>query len=179
MTVISPWIAAQAWLAGGGHINATAMWVAVGVSESSLNTDAVSPTDARGIWQIEPYSWPRGAGPISNWANPNSNAAAAVILSGGGVNFAPWDTAYRNIYQSGRYSYLHWPEPGSAAANNLPWVLAHLGTRAFGTEAAPAEPGLANTLPQALAWYAAATNFGLPVLNNQVKAKRAATRRLF
>jgi Lysozyme like domain len=167
------------WETNGGPSRLALPWISVSRAESSWDTEATSPTDAHGLYQIEPYSWPAGAGDGSRWADPNANSAAAVILSGGGVNFAPWDTAYADIEASGRYSFLAWPENGSAAANRMPEVAGELGTKHYGTLTAPDIPGLTGTLPDAIRWYSEAANAVIPNLAGSAKSYAQRARRLY
>lgn len=177
MPVLDAHTMAANWIGNGGPKNRTVAWLAVSLAESSWNTDAVSPTDARGLYQLEPYSWPAGAGPLSGWDQPGPNSLAAIILSGGGMNFAPWDTAYANINASGRYSYLSWPENGSAASNGMPYVTALLGNNYGGSPAPASNPGVDGSLPAALDWYAQATASATPGLS--VLARRVSSRASF
>lgn len=179
MATLNAWDMAAAWIAAGGAPNRTVAWLSVSLAESSWNTDAVSPTDARGLYQMEPGSWPESAGPLSEWRDPNYNSRAAVILSGGGVNFAPWDTAYANIYRSGRYAFLQWPEESSAASSYMPYVSALLGNKYYGTVHAPETPGLTGGLPDAIRWYGEVANTVIPVLATRARGIGAAARRAY
>lgn len=179
MTILTGHQVVGYWIQAGGPSKSAAMWASISFSESSWDTVVASYTDAVGLYQLEPYSWPAGAGPYSEVRNPYNNSLAAVILSGGGVNFAPWDTAYANIGRSGRYSFLSWPESGSAAMVNLAAVLGQLGSTAYGGYTAPAEPGLTDTLPAALQFYQEATTAVLPRLTRQAVRLRQVARGLY
>lgn len=179
MTILTAYQVVNAWTTAGGPRNRAVAWAAVSFAESSWDTLATSYTYAHGLWQIEPGSWPPGAGPGSDWPDPDANALAAVILSGGGMNFAPWDTAYANIGATGRYAYLAWPEPGSAAANNMGMVQGEVGGTYYGTSTAPEMPGLTGTLPDAIAWYADVSNAVLPAMTTRARGVSAAARKLY
>ena len=139
-------------------------FVAIAECESSLNTDAISPVGALGLWQIMPFNFgPLGLA-VSDWRNPDTNARAAVLLSGHGANCAAWDTCYFNIQSSGRYSFLNWPEHGSCASNNLGRVSVVVGTHNQGGAMAPPEPGAAAQLIPALNGLARLTEVRLPAL---------------
>lgn len=127
MTVLSIPQCAGAWLGAGGPRSRMVEFVAISMAESSLNDAAVSPVGAEGLWQVMPFWFPELGLPPSQWADPHVNAEAAVKISGGGSNCAAWDTCYRDINASGRYTFLGFPESGSAAANNIPQVAATLG----------------------------------------------------
>jgi hypothetical protein len=170
---------ASFWVANGGPAKSAVAWASVSRAESSWDTEAVSPTDARGWYQIEPYSWPAGAGDISGWDQPGPNSRAAVLLSGGGVNFAAWDTAYADINASGRYTFLAWPENGSAAWDNMPTVAGMLGTTYYGGVTPPVVPGLSGTLPDALRWYAQQSDVVLPALITATRAYSDLARRMY
>jgi hypothetical protein len=164
MTVISARQVGQYLVNNGCPSSRVVPWVAVSYGESEFNTRAESPVGARGIFQFMPGSWPIECGPYANAWNPDTSALACVILSGGGKNFAPWDSAYRDIYISGRYSFLSWPEAGSADWDLLPKIASMLGTN-YHAQIVPNEaPGVAPTLPGALSWYATTTNSVLPRL---------------
>lgn len=118
---------AGAWLGATGPRTRMVEFVAISMAESSLNDDAVSPVGAEGLWQIMPFWWAQLGLPGDEWMVPSVNAEAAVAISGHGANCAAWDTCYANIAQSGRLNFLSFPQPGSAAANNIPTVAAALG----------------------------------------------------
>jgi hypothetical protein len=172
MAVLDAHTMAQSWIAAGGPLRYTVPWISVSRAESSWNTHAVSPTDARGLYQLEPYSWPAGAGSLDNWTDPVANSRAAVLLSGGGVNFAPWDTAYANIERTGRYRFLAFPEIESAAANNMPVVTAMLGSSYYGNGSPGNEPGITGTLPAALNWYTLTTDAVIPGMIARARKQR-------
>lgn len=179
MAILGAYDVVNSWVSVGGPVKLSVAWASVSLAESSWDTEAVSPTDARGLYQIEPYSWPAGAGPLADWIYAERNSLAAVILSGGGVNFAPWDTAYANIGASGRYTFLAWPEPGSAAADNIPYVASLLGTHYFGGPVPVSYPGITGTLPDALRWYSEATNSVLPILTAAARQLRSTAQRMY
>lgn len=118
---------AGAWLGAGGPRSRMVEFVSISMAESSLDDTAVSPVGAEGLWQVMPFWFPELGLPPSQWSDPHVNAIAAVRISGGGSNCAAWDTCYRDIAASGRYTFLGFPEAGSAAANNIPHVAAVLG----------------------------------------------------
>lgn len=164
MTILSAASMAAHWTGNGGPGNRTVAWLAVALAESGWDTEAVSPANALGLYQILGSNFAGLGLPESGWDVPDINSRAAVLLSGGGMNFAPWDTAYRDINASGRYSFLAWPESGSAAFNLMGLVAARLGSGFGGGTAPPAQPGVSGTLADALNWYATATNSAAPGL---------------
>jgi len=173
MPVLSAQQVASWWKSEGGPDKSAVAWVSVSLAESSWDTEAVSPTGAVGLYQVEPYSWPAQLGSFSMATDPGYNTLAAIDLSGGGVNFAPWDTAYANIYASGRYSFLAWPEPGSAAFNHMVYVATVLGTNPDGNAGPPPQPGISGTLPDALKWFSDVTYGAAPALSARARAVSA------
>lgn len=128
---------ADVWIAAGGPENRAVEWTAIALGESSYNTTALSPADCYGLWQIL-YSHAAEYGySVDDLYNPLVNAKIAVKLSGGGTNCAAWDSCYANIYKSGRYTYLPWPEQGSADYNNLQVVSVALGRDKLGGQLPP------------------------------------------
>lgn len=93
-------------------------FVSIGIAESGLDTAAVSPAGAIGVWQCMPFNAYLAGSDAAGLYDPNINALVTVRLSGQGVNCAAWDTAYADISATGRYSFLAWPEAGSAAWHN-------------------------------------------------------------
>jgi len=149
---------AGAWLGAGGPRSRMVEFVCVAMAESSLNDTAVSPVGAEGLWQIMPFWFPELGLPPSEWSNPGVNATAAVRISGHGSNCAAWDTCYRDIAASGRYNFLSFPEPGSAAANNIPHVAAVLNVNPPVPPPTGSHPGgtFSNNIPRlTAAWQAA------------------------
>lgn len=126
MTTLTIPQVAGAWLGAGGPRSRMVEFVAISMAESSLNDSVTSPVGAEGLWQIMPFWFPDLGLPPSQWADPHVNAEAAVMISGHGSNCAAWDTCYLNINSSGRFNFLSFPQPGSAAANNIPQVAAAL-----------------------------------------------------
>lgn len=165
MTQLTVHQVAQIYHDAGGIDNRTVAWVSVALAESSLRTDAVSPTGAVGLYQVEPYSWPITIGPFSDATDPVQNTRAMIFLSEGTDNFAPWDTAYADIYASGRYTFLSWPEKGSAAWSNMGYVAAALGGIPHISSTPPVQPGLDGSLPGAIAWYRQVSGLVTPALS--------------
>lgn len=137
---------ADYWTGAGGPPRRAVEWVAIAMGESGLVTDAVSTAGAVGLWQIMPFN----AGPygysVADLYNPAVNARIAVAMSGGGVNCAAWDSAYADIAASGRYSFLAWPESGSADYNNLAAAAAELAGHGIKGTGGPDYPGMDGTV---------------------------------
>lgn len=150
MTRLSAAQVAGYWLGAGGPRDRVVEWVAIGIGESDLDDEVVSPAGAIGVWQVMPFNAPTYGYSPADLYNPAVNARVTVLMSGGGQNCAAWDSAYRNIYASGRYTYLAWPEVGSADYNNLSTAAALLGGQALKQIGTPRYPGVAGTLPAAI-----------------------------
>lgn len=123
---------AALWVEAGGAPKRATEWTAIALGESSYNTDVVSSAGAIGLWQIMPFNAAPNGYSVADMYNAYDNARVAVKMSGGGMNCAPWDSCYADIQKSGRYSFLGWPEPGSADYNNLAVVSSELGTDKIG-----------------------------------------------
>jgi hypothetical protein len=128
---------AAIWTRAAGSSERAVEWVAISMGESSLDDSVVSSAGAIGLWQIMPFNAHWGGGSVSDLYDPDYNARVAVLMSGNGANCAAWDSCYLDINRSGRYSYLGWPERGSADWNNLVAAGALIGSNA-----------LANALPE-------------------------------
>ncbi len=179
MTVLSASSMAAHWTGNGGPRNRTVAWLSVALAESGWDTEAISPADALGLYQILRSNFAGLGLPASGWDVPDINSRAAVLLSGGGMNFAPWDTAYANINASGRFSFLGWPQPGSAAANNMPHVASLLGGGFGGGGTAPAAPGVTGTLADAIGWYNRTTHATIPVMIKRTGQLQTVAGRLY
>ena len=135
MTIRRGYEVAGYWTSAGGAASRRTEWLAIAMGESgtgggSADCDdaAVSSAGAIGLWQIMPFNAaPWGFTP-NDLYDPFVNARIAVGMSGDGQNCAAWDSAYANIQASGRYSFLAWPEAGSADRANLPIAAAALGS---------------------------------------------------
>lgn len=167
------------WEREGGPSTRTVEWVAISLAESSGFTDAVSVTNAIGLWQEEPDHAGEYGYPVSALFDPQVNAFIAVRLSGYGTNCAAWDTAYANIYASGRYGFLGYPEHGSAAWNNLATVANVLGRSAIPGGPAPTQPGLGQDLPAAIARWQDWGGHKLPALTGHLATSRGHINRLY
>lgn len=159
---------ADYWIGAGGPKDRAVEWVAIAIGESSLDDTAVSPAGAIGLWQIMPFNAAPHGFTVNELYQPSVNAKVAVEMSGGGTNCAAWDSAYRNINASGRYSFLAWPEVGSADYNNLPIAQAELNGVGLKGISHPGEPGTDTTLPASAArWQQIATS-NVPAVSNLI-----------
>lgn len=138
---------ADLWIAAGGPKNRAVEWTAISLGESSYDTQALSSAGAIGLWQIMPEHAAEYGYTVADLYNPIVNARIAVKLSGGGTNCAAWDSCYADIYTSGRYAMLSWPEQGSADYNNLQIVAVQLGHDKLGGAVPP--PGTIETPAEA------------------------------
>lgn len=172
MSLLTAVQVADYWIGAGGPKNRAVEWVAIAMGESGLVTDAVSSAGAIGLWQVMPFNaGPYGYTP-NDLYNPAINARITVAMSGGGTNCAAWDSAYANIQASGRYSFLAWPEQGSADYNNLPAAQAELSGHGLSGITSPDYPGVSDTLPAALAALQSIGGRGVPA--STLHAARAA-----
>jgi Lysozyme like domain/LysM domain len=80
------------WEEAGGNPGSAETAASVAMAESGGNPNAFSPTDDRGLWQIN-----AGNGALSTFS-PSGSARSAVVLSDDGTNWSPWTT-----YTSGAY----------------------------------------------------------------------------
>lgn len=172
MTVLTASQVAGYWEAAGGPKSRDVEWVAIAMGESSLDDSVVSPAGAIGTWQIMPFNAAPYGYAVADLYNPAVNARIAVLMSGGGTNCAAWDSCYANIYASGRYSFLSWPELGSADYNNLPIAAAAIGGHVTDPSGGPSYPGISGTLPGTVSIIQDAAAYQLPGL--AVNARLAA-----
>jgi Lysozyme like domain len=117
MTTLSPRAIVQLL---AQHFGAKNTWntvyaVEICLAESGGNTDAISPTGARGLWQIILFASRASYINDSNWRDPVVNAHAMIILSGNMQNWAPWTPAWADPNNANYGGYLHTPQAGSAA----------------------------------------------------------------
>lgn len=127
MATLTPHQAADTLLAEGMPARRLVEFVAIAMAESSLDASAVSPAGAIGLWQIMPFNAPPFGFTARQLYEPAVNARVAVGLSGHGSNCAAWDTCYADIAASGRFSFLAFPQRGSAAWGNLTGASASIG----------------------------------------------------
>lgn len=82
--------------------------VAIAMAESRGRTDAISPTNDYGIWQINAPSWPQFS--KAQLLDPVGNARAMAHISKGGTNWNPWVTfgsKYRDFMPGGAQAAAH------------------------------------------------------------------------
>lgn len=127
MTIWTARDVAGFWQGAGGPANRDVEWVAIAMGESSLDDHAVSSAGAIGLWQTMPFHAAEFGISVDSLYDPRTNALVTVVMSGHGTNCAAWDSAYANIYASGRYSFLAYPEVGSADYNNIPIAASEIG----------------------------------------------------
>lgn len=132
MTTLTALQVADLWIAAGGPKNRAVEWTAISLGESGYQTDVVSSAGAIGLWQIMPFNAAPHGFTVQDLYNPDDNAKVAVAMSNGGQNCAAWDSCYADIGASGRYTFLAWPERGSADYANLAEVSVELGRDKLG-----------------------------------------------
>jgi hypothetical protein len=159
---------ADYWIGAGGPKARAVEWVAIAIGESSLDDHVVSPAGAIGLWQIMPFNAAPHGFTVNELYQPGVNAKVAVEMSGGGTNCAAWDSAYRNIYASGRYAFLAWPEAGSADYNNLPIAQAELSGHGLSGITNPGNPGIDNSLAASAARWQAIASQNVPAVSNLI-----------
>lgn len=118
---------ADAWITAGGNTgDQTTIAVAVALAESGGWTTAVSPSADYGVWQINivhrsqfPNLWPQRF-------NAVASAKMAKAISGNGMDWGPWCTAWADPANCGHYlgPVL---QHGSPAYSHLAHVAAVLG----------------------------------------------------
>lgn len=177
--IITPTVAFGTLLLAGMPRPRCVEFVAIAECESSLNTDAVSPAGALGLWQIMPFNFAPLGLSVGDWRNPDINARAATLLSGHGSNCAAWDTCYRDIQATGRYTFLNWPEAGSCAYNNLLHVAVVTGTSGLHFAGAPPMPGVDGTLDHTVSVMQTLAHRTMPANGRQLRAVTAAVGRLY
>lgn len=167
------------WVTEGGPANRGVEFVAIAIAESSLDDHAVSVTSARGLWQEEPF-WANSYGiTVESLFDPRTNALVAVGISNHGQNCAAWDTAYADINVSGRYGFLAYPEHGSAAANNIPYVSNVLGRNPGIPQGFPGAPPIATDINGAVARWQNIAGAQLPSLTRQLARQRTLADRIY
>lgn len=153
MTELSAVQVAGYWIGAGGPRSRAVEWVAIALGESGYDTAALSPAGAVGLWQIMPFNAPTYGYGTADLYDPGVNARIAVAMSGGGVNCAAWDSAYTDIQASGRYTFLAYPETGSADYANIAIAAAQLaGHGLTGVTSAPSPDTVTNLGAAAHAW---------------------------
>lgn len=167
------------WEGAGGPASRVVEWVAIALGESSFYDNAVSSAGAIGLWQIMPFHAGEFGITVDSLYDPRTNALVAVSLSGHGANCAAWDSAYLDIQASGRYTFLGFPERGSADWNNLAAVANELGRHPVIPGPGPQAPGLGADLPGAVARWQDLSGRQLPGLNARLAQVRAAADRAY
>lgn len=121
MARLGPNEIARTWLANGGAHSAMVIATAVSVAESGGDTDAISPSNDYGLWQINTTNF-RALGVNSVTVRDRDvNARCAIRLSGNGNNWADWCTCWVSIHNCG-HGYLPAPQVNSAAWRDLSYV---------------------------------------------------------
>lgn len=179
MTVRSAQEVAGYWLGAGGPRSRIVEWVAIAMGESSLDDQATSPAGAIGLWQIMPFHAAAFGITVQSLYDPRTNALVTVSLSGNGTNCAAWDSCYADIYASGRYSFLAFPERGSADYNNLSAAAAQLGSSIPEPITAAPPPIYTSDYAQALAHANFMTGRWYPAQSRGLAQNRAVIDKMF
>jgi hypothetical protein len=93
--------------------------VAIALAESGGNANAISPSHDYGLWQINRIHFGDGIIGPNNWSNTVVNAREMWKLSGGMQNWAAWCTAWVNPGRDCGHGYLHTPQAGSPADDQV------------------------------------------------------------
>lgn len=80
------------WRSEGGNASEAFTAAEIAMAESGGRSNAISPTDDFGLWQIN-----GSHGSLAS-LNPQTNARAAVLISDNGRDWEPWTT-----YRTGSY----------------------------------------------------------------------------
>ena len=179
MTLLTAVQVADYWVGAGGPRSRAVEWVAIAMGESGLVDDIVSPAGAIGTWQIMPFNAPTYGYSPAQLYDPAINARVAVAMSGGGVNCAAWDSAYANIGASGRYTFLAWPEVGSADYNNLPAAAAEIGGNVLNPAGDPGQAAQADPLPATIAALQRIAGRDVPAQTQAARRAAAAITRMY
>jgi Transglycosylase SLT domain len=167
------------WRLEGGPASRQVEWTAIALGESSFITDALSPAGAIGLWQIMPFHAAEFGITVDSLYDPRTNAMVAVSLSGHGTNCAAWDSCYADINRSGRYSFLGYPEVGSADYNNIPIVARMLGQSPGIQQGGGPPPVDTHDYETALAHFNYMTARWWPAQSRAVQRERAVIDRMF
>lgn len=179
MTQLTAQQVADLWVGAGGPKSRVIEWVAIALGESSYDTAAVSSAGAIGLWQIMPFHAQEFGITVDSLYDGRTNALVTVSLSGQGTNCAAWDSAYRDINASGRYSFLAFPEKGSADYNNISIVAGQLGGNPGIITPTSVPPWDDADYTKALAHSQFMTQRYLPATARNVLRNRAAVNHLF
>lgn len=170
---------ARYWLDNHGPANRAVEFVAIAMSESSLRIDAVSPVGALGTWQIMPFWFDHFGYAPADYQLQDVQAVITVAISGLGTNCAAWDSCYQDINRTGRYTFLAWPEQGSAAYANIPVAEAETGMGSTGVPDHQAYPGVAATIEGTLSDFTTVSARAMPALSLQAARQAARISRMF
>lgn len=155
MTVYSAQQVADIWVSNGGTREVSRVIVAVAVSkaESDWNSRAISPSGDYGLWQINYTNFPAlGLNDVTA-LDPNRSAIAAVRMSGNGDNWAAWCTCWTDPGRDCGHGYLHDPQVGSFAGNDMSMVAYELtGYHPKQYTSGDGQPGGANAHAVVTAW---------------------------
>jgi hypothetical protein len=81
------------WDGAGGNPADAFIAAEIAMAESGGDPNAFSPTDDRGLWQVNASN-----GALSTFS-PSGSAHSAVVLSGDGTNWSPWTTFTSGAYR--------------------------------------------------------------------------------
>lgn len=173
MTVHTARDVAALWTQAAGSSERAVEWVAISMGESSLDDAAVSSAGAIGLFQIMPFNAHWGGGTVNDLYDPAYNTRVAVLMSANGANCAAWDSCYLDINRSGRYSYLGYPERGSADWNNLPVAAALIGSGALASALPEPSLGIGVDVARVAASVQQLITSAFPALRNEIFADHA------
>jgi hypothetical protein len=150
MTVYSIPNVAAIWERNGGASSHVTVAVSVSMAESGGNSNARSPSNDWGLWQINATNFGTLGVNEADILDPDVNARCAIRMSGNGTNWAPWCTCWDNPGRDCGHGYLPNPQSGSPAGNQVIHVAAVLGIS--GALAPSASSGGGNIAPVQSAW---------------------------
>lgn len=117
--------------------------VAICFAESGGNSDATSPDNAQGLWQILYRAHVGDLPPgYSNWYNPVVNAREMWRLSGGLQNWRDWASAYDTPNNPNYVNFLGAPMANSPAATRVDQARAAVTQYFLNPPTGPSGPAL-------------------------------------
>lgn len=122
MARLSPNEIARTWLANGGARSVVVIATAVSVAESGGDTDAISPSNDYGLWQINTVNFRALGVNTVTVRDRDVNARCAIRLSGNGTNWKDWCTCWEQPRGNCGHGYLPVPQPSSPAGRDIAYA---------------------------------------------------------
>jgi hypothetical protein len=118
---------ANLWVDNGGARSRLVAAVSIALAQSGGDTSMSTEDGHIGLWGITQQVARKLKVSADQLTDPNASTALAIQLSGNGTNWGLWSVVWAPDATPSRRQQVLWPQPGSAAFQEMGVVQVHIG----------------------------------------------------